>query len=51
MERHHALFFRRGDVTANVRMDSVNDKTLNQYFKLLNDVLQENGLMDKPTNL
>ena len=37
MERHPDLFLRKGDVTANVRMDCLNSETMKAYFDLLKD--------------
>jgi len=45
------LTLRRGDTTAHSRMNAVNTETMNQYFSLLQDVLEEHGLMDKPSQI
>ena len=37
MERHPDLSLRKGDVTANVRMDCLNSETMKAYFDLLKD--------------
>ena len=42
------LTLRRGDSTAHVRMDAVNQETMDQYFSLLGEVLMEHNLVDKP---
>ena len=49
MERQPNLSLRKGDATASVRMDAMNDvEALDSYFKLLKDVMEEHGLMDQP---
>ena len=40
---------RKGDSTAHLRMDAVNEETLKQYYDLLEDTLKENNLMDSPS--
>ena len=45
LERQGDLSLRRGDSTAHVRMDAVNKKTMNQYFTLLKEVLDEHNLL------
>lgn len=47
MERQPNLALRRGDSTSNVRMDAVNEETINMYYDLLYDCLQEHDLLDK----
>ena len=42
MERQSKLSLRKGDSTAFVRMDAVNEETLNGYFDLLEDTLKQN---------
>ena len=39
INRHQQLVLRKGDPTANVRMDSVNKETMENYFSLLKDTL------------
>ena len=51
INRHHHLVLRKGDPTANVRMDSVNKETMNNYFTMLKDTLTENGLLDNPSQI
>ena len=51
INRHHHLVLRKGDPTANVRMDSVNKETMNNYFTMLKDTLTENGLLDSPSQI
>ena len=50
-ERQPELSLRRGDVTAHIRMDSVNHETMTQYFTLLKDVLTEHDLFTKPAQI
>ena len=40
MERQDKLALRKGDSTAFVRTDTVNEETLNGYFDLIEDNLQ-----------
>ena len=40
---------RKGDSTAYLRMDAVNEETLKQYYDLLEDTLTENNLMSLPS--
>lgn len=42
------LSLRKGDPTANVRMDCLNETSLNNYFDLLKSVLTDNNLMNSP---
>ena len=51
MQRNPKLSLRRGDATANVRMDSATQETVEQYFALLKEVLEEHHLMDKPSHI
>ena len=46
MNRHHNLALRKGDPTANVRMDSVNKETMDTYFSMLKDTLTKYGLLN-----
>ena len=46
MDRHPTLSLRKGDATANVRMDCLNPDTMKQYFDLLKNSLEEHGIMD-----
>lgn len=48
MNRHPK---RKGDATANVRMDCLNPDTVKQYFSLVKDALQEHGVMDSPAQI
>lgn len=51
LERQPNLTLRRGDSTAHVQMDAVNQETMDQYFSLLGEVLMEHNLVDKPSQI
>ena len=51
MERQPYLRLRKGDATANVRMDYVNKETMTECFDLLKNVLSEHGLMNLPNQI
>ena len=51
LQRQGDLSPRRGDSTAHSLMDAINKETLSHYFKLLNDVLDECGLLDNPAQI
>lgn len=51
LERQPSLRLRRGDATANVRMDCVNQAVISSYFDLLKSVLQEHELMQSPAQI
>ena len=36
---------------AHVRMDAMNQETIDHYFALLNDTLTEHGLLEKPSHI
>ena len=46
MTRQPQLSLRKGDPTANVRMECLNKETMDKYFDLLKDTLIENNLME-----
>ena len=46
MDGQSHLSLRKGDATANVRMDCLSRETMKQYFNLLKDVLEKNALME-----
>jgi len=49
VERQPQLCLRKGDRTAMIRLDAMNNQSaLDSYFMLLKDVLEKNSLMDKP---
>ena len=50
-ERHGDLSLRQGDNTAHVRMDAMNQDTVDHYFALLHDTLKNHGLLDKPSQI
>jgi len=47
-DRQGDLSLRRGDNTAHVCMDTVNEETISDYLSLLRDVMQEHGITDCP---
>ena len=49
IQRQNDLVLRKGDSTAYLRMDAVNEETLKQYYDLLEDTLKENNLMSSPS--
>ena len=48
LQRQPQLSYRRGDPTANVRMDCLNKDAMTQHFDLLKEVLTENNLINSP---
>jgi len=48
MERNDKLSLRKGDATANVRMDCLNTEAIKSYFDLLKSVLENHNLMKSP---
>ena len=51
MQRQPQLSLRKGDATANVRMDCLTKETMDKYFDLLQDTLVENNLMESPNRI
>ena len=51
LERQPNLTLWRSDSTAHVRMDAVNQETMDQYFSLLGEVLMEHNLVDKSSQI
>ena len=51
IERQGDLSLRQGDSTAHVRMDAMNQETMDHYFSLLHDTLSTHGLLDKPSQI
>ena len=51
MERNDKLSLRKGDSTANVRMESLNKQAITSYFDLLKSVLEDNNLMNSPEQI
>ncbi len=48
LERQHILSLRKGDATANVRVDCINPEAIGSHFDLLKEVLQVHNLMESP---
>ena len=48
LERQKDLLLRRGDNTSQDRMDAINSETLEHYFTLLKNTLEENNLKNSP---
>ena len=42
---------RKGDSTSYLRMDAMNEDTINHYFDLLEDTLKEHDLLNSPSQL
>ena len=42
------MSLRRGDGTAHICMDAINEETISHYFTLLQDVMQKNGKTNSP---
>ena len=51
MEHQKDLSLRRGESISDVRMDAVNKETMDHYFLLLKDTLDEHNLLDKPEQI
>ena len=51
LNRQEDLSLRRSDSTAHVRMDAINQETLDQYFSLLKEVLHEHNLEANPAQI
>ena len=51
LQRQDDLSLRRGDSTGHVRMDAINRETINQYFDLLKNVLDEYDLLASPAQI
>ena len=50
-EHQGDLSSRQGDSTAHVRMDAMNQETIDHYFSLLKDTLSAHALLDKPSQI
>lgn len=50
-ERQPQLSLRRGDPTAHIRMDATNEEVIKAYYDLLEETLEESGLMNAPAQL
>ena len=51
MKRQPDFSLRKGDATANVCKDCLNEETMQAYFDLLKEVLLEHSLMDSPCHI
>ena len=51
LQRQGDLSLGRGDSTGHVRMDAINRETINQYFDLLKNVLDEYDLLASPAQI
>ena len=51
INRNQQLVLRKGDPTANVRMDSVNKETMENYFSMLKDTLEQYDLLNSPNQI
>ena len=51
INRNQQLVLRKGDPTANVRMDSVNKEIMDNYFSLLKDTLEKYDLLNNPSQI
>lgn len=50
-ERQGDLSLRQGDSTAHVRMDALNQETIDHYFTLLRETLTTHDLLNKPSQI
>ena len=51
MEQPKDLSLRHGESISPVRMDAVKEETMDHYFSLLKDTLDEHNLRDKPEQI
>ena len=51
MQRQPHLSYRKGDPTANVRMNCLTKQVMSDYFDLLKEVLTTNQLLDSPSRI
>ena len=51
LQRQPHLSYRRGDPTANVRMNCLSKEVMADYFELLREELTRNELMNKPNHI
>jgi len=51
LNHHPQLSLRKGDATANVRMDAINSDTIRCYYELLKDVVKNNQLIESPAQI
>ena len=45
LKRQDDLSLRKGDNTAHIRMDAINEDTITHHFDLLKKILDDNGLI------
>ena len=50
-QRQPQLSYRKGDPTANVRMNCLNKEVIDDYFALLKEVLTDNQLINSPARI
>ena len=51
LEKRPNLSLRRGDATANVRMEALGIEKMNEYFKSLEETLKQHNLMNYPAQI
>ena len=51
LQRQPQLSYRKGDPTANVRMNCLSKQVISEYFDLLTEVLTENELLHSPNRI
>ena len=51
LERQADLSLRQGDTTAHVRMDAMNQETMQHYFALLKSTLESHDLVSRPAQI
>ena len=51
LKRQKDLSLRRGDNSAQIRMNAINYDTINQYFNLLENTLTEHNLLQHPSQI
>ena len=51
LEQQSNLSLRQGDSTAHIRMDAMNQETIDHYFSLLHDTLVTHELLNKPAQI
>ena len=51
LEQQSNLSLRQGDSTAHIRMDAMNQETIDHYFSLLHDTLVTHDLINKPAQI
>ena len=51
MQRQPHLSYRKGDATANVRMNCLTKEVMSDYFDLLKEILTETQLLNSPNRI